>query len=87
MPPSAAQMAATALDLGMVGWVRTPERAYGVIGRLLDAGVTGIIAPRIETADEAPTARRRSSLSPAGTALADRATAAGGTWAIPDIRK
>jgi 2-keto-3-deoxy-L-rhamnonate aldolase RhmA len=49
----AAQMAATALDLGMEGWVRTPEREYGVIGRLLDAGVTGIIAPRIETGDEA----------------------------------
>jgi 2-keto-3-deoxy-L-rhamnonate aldolase RhmA len=49
----AAQMAATALDLGMEGWVRTPEREYSVIGRLLDAGVSGIIAPRIETADEA----------------------------------
>jgi 2-keto-3-deoxy-L-rhamnonate aldolase RhmA len=49
----AAQIAATALDLGMEGWVRTPEREYGVIGRLLNAGVTGIIAPRIETPDEA----------------------------------
>lgn len=49
----AAQMAATALDLGMEGWARTPERDYSVIGRLLDAGVAGIIAPHIETADEA----------------------------------
>lgn len=49
----AAQLAATALDLGVEGWVRTPERDYGVIGRLLDAGVTGIIAPRIETPEEA----------------------------------
>ena len=49
----AANLAATALDLGIEGWVRTPERDYGVIGRLLDAGVTGIIAPRIETPDEA----------------------------------
>jgi 2-keto-3-deoxy-L-rhamnonate aldolase RhmA len=50
---SAAQLAATALDLGIEGWVRTPERDYGVIGRLLDAGVTGVIAPRIETPEEA----------------------------------
>ena len=50
---SAAQLAATALDLGIEGWARTPERDYGVIGRLLDAGVSGIIAPRIETPDEA----------------------------------
>ena len=50
---TAAQIAATAWDLGIEGWVRTPERDYGVIGRLLDAGVTGIIGPRIETADEA----------------------------------
>ena len=50
---AAAQLAATAADLGLEGWVRTPERDYGVIGRLLDAGVTGIIAPRIETPEEA----------------------------------
>jgi 2-keto-3-deoxy-L-rhamnonate aldolase RhmA len=50
---AAAQISATARDLGIEGWVRTPERDYGVIGRLLDAGVSGIIAPRIETADEA----------------------------------
>ena len=49
---AAAQLAATALDLGLEGWVRTPERDYGIIGRLLDAGVTGIIAPRIETPEK-----------------------------------
>jgi 2-keto-3-deoxy-L-rhamnonate aldolase RhmA len=49
----AASLAGAALDLGAEGWVRTPERDYGVIGRLLDAGVTGIIAPRVESADEA----------------------------------
>jgi 2-keto-3-deoxy-L-rhamnonate aldolase RhmA len=34
-------------------WARVPEREYGAIGRLLDGGATGIIAPRIETAEEA----------------------------------
>jgi 2-keto-3-deoxy-L-rhamnonate aldolase RhmA len=49
----AVQISATAADLGMEAWVRVPEREYGVIGRLLDGGVTGIVAPRVETADEA----------------------------------
>lgn len=42
-----------ALDVGLVPFVRVPEREYGVIGRLLDAGAAGIIAPRIETAAQA----------------------------------
>ncbi len=49
----AGQICATALDLGLVPLVRVPEREYGVIGRLLDAGALGIIAPRIETAAQA----------------------------------
>jgi 2-keto-3-deoxy-L-rhamnonate aldolase RhmA len=49
----AVQISATAADLGMEAWVRVPEREYGVIGRLLDGGVTGIVAPRVETAEEA----------------------------------
>lgn len=49
----AAQIAATAHDLGLAGWVRVPERDVGVIGRLLDGGATGIVAPKVETADEA----------------------------------
>jgi 2-keto-3-deoxy-L-rhamnonate aldolase RhmA len=49
----AIQIAATAADLGMEAWVRVPEREYGVIGRLLDGGATGIVVPRIETAQEA----------------------------------
>ena len=47
------QISATAADLGLEAWVRVPEREYGVIGRLLDGGVTGIVAPRVETAEEA----------------------------------
>lgn len=50
---AAAQIAATATDLGLAAWVRTPERDLGTIGRLLDGGATGIIAPRVESADEA----------------------------------
>jgi 4-hydroxy-2-oxoheptanedioate aldolase len=42
-----------ALDLGLVPMVRVPEREYGVIGRVLDGGALGIIAPRIETAVQA----------------------------------
>lgn len=49
----AAQIAATATDLKLAAWVRTPERDIGTIGRLLDGGATGIIAPKIESAAEA----------------------------------
>lgn len=50
---AAAQIAATATDLGLAAWVRTPERDLGTIGRLLDGGATGIIAPKVESAAEA----------------------------------
>jgi len=50
---TAAQLCATASDLGLTALVRIPEKEYGVIGRLLDGGAHGIIAPRVETADEA----------------------------------
>ena len=50
---TAALICAAALDLGLAPFVRIPEREYGVIGRLLDGGVLGIIAPRVETAEEA----------------------------------
>jgi 2-keto-3-deoxy-L-rhamnonate aldolase RhmA len=49
----AVQIMASATDLAMEAWVRVPERDYGVIGRLLDGGATGIVAPRVETAEEA----------------------------------
>src|SRR5271170_8492529 len=49
----AVQILASAADLGLEAWVRVPEREYGVIGRLLDGGATGIVAPRVETAAEA----------------------------------
>jgi len=49
----AVQIIASAADLGLEAWARVPEREYGAIGRLLDGGATGIIAPRVETAEEA----------------------------------
>ena len=51
----ASQICACACDLGIVPFVRVPEREYGVIGRLLDGGAMGIIAPRIETVEQAMT--------------------------------
>ncbi|MDX6585114.1 MAG: hypothetical protein QOI10_4298, partial [Solirubrobacterales bacterium] len=50
---AAAGMCSLAADLGVMPLVRTPEREYGAIGRLLDGGALGIVAPRIETAEEA----------------------------------
>ena len=50
---AATQICAAALDLRLMPFVRVPEREYGVIGRLLDGGAGGIIAPRIETVAQA----------------------------------
>ncbi len=50
---AAVQICATALDIGITPFVRVPERDYGVIGRLLDGGAAGIMAPRIETPEQA----------------------------------
>ena len=48
-----AQMTAVAHDLGLTPFVRVPERDYGSIGRVLDGGACGIVAARIETAEQA----------------------------------
>jgi len=62
----AAGLAATARDLGLFPFVRVPERDYGVIGRLLDCGAGGIVAPRIETAQQAATVARACRFAPRG---------------------
>ncbi|HEY3609513.1 MAG TPA: aldolase/citrate lyase family protein [Pseudonocardiaceae bacterium] len=49
----AATLCAAAGSLGLTAIVRIPEREYGMIGRLLDGGAHGIVAPRIETVEEA----------------------------------
>lgn len=63
---AAAAIAATADDLGMAGWVRLPERDMGTIGRLLDGGATGIIAPKVETAAQARAVARACRFAPRG---------------------
>jgi 2-keto-3-deoxy-L-rhamnonate aldolase RhmA len=62
----AASLCAAAADLGVMPLVRTPEREYGSIGRLLDGGALGIVAPRIETVEEAQTVVRACRFPPRG---------------------
>ena len=62
----AAALCAAASDLGLTPFVRTPEREYGMIGRLLDGGTQGIVAARIETADQARTIARACRFPPRG---------------------
>lgn len=62
----AARLCATAGDLGVTPFVRVPEREYGAIGRLLDGGAQGIVAPRIETAEQARTVAGACRFAPRG---------------------
>jgi len=62
----AATLCAAAGSLGMTAIVRIPEREYGMIGRLLDGGAHGIVAPRIETVDEARQVARACRFPPRG---------------------
>jgi 2-keto-3-deoxy-L-rhamnonate aldolase RhmA len=62
----AARLCATAADLGMTPFVRVPEREYGAIGRLLDGGAQGIVAPRIETVEQARTVAGACRFAPRG---------------------
>jgi 2-keto-3-deoxy-L-rhamnonate aldolase RhmA len=50
----------------MTPFVRVPEREYGAIGRLLDGGAHGIVAPRIETVEEARAVSRACRFPPLG---------------------
>ncbi|GAA3509839.1 2-keto-3-deoxy-L-rhamnonate aldolase RhmA [Streptosporangium album] len=62
----AAQLCSAADSLGMTPLVRVPEREYGMIGRLLDGGAHGIVAPRIETAEQAREVARACRFPPRG---------------------
>ncbi|HEY6492567.1 MAG TPA: aldolase/citrate lyase family protein [Trebonia sp.] len=62
----AGQLCATAGDLGLTPFVRVPERDYGSIGRLLDTGAEGIIAPRVETVGAAELVGRACRFPPRG---------------------
>lgn len=63
---TAAELCAAAHDLDLRAFVRTPERDYGVIGRLLDGGAHGIVAPRVESAAEASALARACRFPPDG---------------------
>jgi 2-keto-3-deoxy-L-rhamnonate aldolase RhmA len=63
---TAAQLAAAAHDIGLTPLVRIPEGDYGIIGRLLDGGASGIIAPRVEDAAQALAIARACRFAPRG---------------------
>lgn len=62
----AGTLCATAADLGLTPFARIPEREYGTIGRLLDCGAHGIIAPRVETVADAELISRACRFPPGG---------------------
>ena len=63
---AAAGICATARDLGLVGLVRIREHDVAMIGPLLDGGVAGVIAPRIETVAQAKAVVEASRFPPRG---------------------
>ena len=62
----AATLCVAAGALGLTPLVRIPEREYGMIGRLLDGGAHGIVAPRVETAQQARDVARACRFAPRG---------------------
>ena len=80
---TAGQMCSAAHDLGLTPFVRLPERDYGTIGRMLDAGAHGIVAPRIETTGEALTVARACRFPPRGQRSQIAAVSQGGMRPIP----
>ncbi|WP_238011641.1 aldolase/citrate lyase family protein [Dactylosporangium sp. AC04546] len=63
---TACELSAAAGDLGMSAFVRVPERDYGTIGRVLDGGAHGVVAPRIETGAQALEIARACRFPPVG---------------------
>ncbi len=64
---AAAAIASSAWDLGLEAWIRIPEGDLGVVGRLLDGGASGIIAPHVETAEQAQAIVRAARFPPRGS--------------------
>jgi len=83
---TAAAICACALDIGLFPLVRIPERDYGVIGRLLDGGALGLIAPRIETAEQAADLVSASRFPPQGHRSAVAQLALFGYERVPAAR-
>lgn len=63
---AAAQVCIAALLAGVTPLVRLPNHAPDVVGRMLDAGALGVIAPHVSTAEEARAIASACRFSPAG---------------------
>lgn len=84
---SAAQMCALAGDLGLGAWVRIPEGDFGVIGRILDGGASGLIIPHIVTANDAREAASYCRYPPAGGRSHNALTSTFGFRRIPGAER
>ena len=63
---AAAQICVTALSLGITPLVRVPSHDGYYANRILDAGAMGIVAPHVNTADEARAIVRACKFAPLG---------------------
>jgi len=63
---AAAQIAVAALDAGVAPIARVPNGEFSMATRLLDNGITGIVIPHVDTADEAREVVRRLKFPPVG---------------------
>lgn len=63
---AAAQICITALNLGITPLVRVPSHDAHYVNRILDAGAMGVIAPHVNSADEARAIVRASKFAPFG---------------------
>ncbi|MCW2757507.1 MAG: hpcH/HpaI aldolase/citrate lyase family protein [Nocardioidaceae bacterium] len=63
---TAVDLCSAAADLGLWAFVRPSERDYGTIGRVLDGGASGVVVPRVETAEEARSVARACRFAPRG---------------------
>lgn len=64
---AAAQMALMALQCGLTPLVRLPRHDAAMANRLLDAGALGIIAPHVESAEQASAVAAACRFAPTGT--------------------
>jgi 2-keto-3-deoxy-L-rhamnonate aldolase RhmA len=63
---TAGQICMACLALGIVPFVRVPSTEPHLVARVLDSGALGIIAPHLQSADDAKTVVRAAKYSPLG---------------------
>ncbi|NIF56079.1 aldolase/citrate lyase family protein [Burkholderia sp. Ax-1724] len=63
---SAAQICMTAMNAGIAPFVRLPNLSPDVIARILDGGALGVIAPHVESAEQARQVVRAAKFPPLG---------------------